>query len=278
MLLPLVSILIPSYNHSKYVVETLNSVLEDTYPNKEIIIIDDGSKDNSVDIIQKWIDENSDKIKVHFLNRNNKGICATLNEMLKLKSGKYIQLLASDDLLYGGNLRERIEILESQESNGVLALCADALIIDKNGSVLDESYILKYYPKIYNIYKNKNLCKVNNEILRLYFICAPSVLLNSRIYDELGFYNEKLVLEDKFFYTEAVLKGFLLFINKPVVKYRIHEFNTSGAHISVESRLKLVKSEIKGYLSLFFKFFKLYFLYKYIYNIIYFVKLKFFVK
>ena len=92
-LLPLVSVLIPCYNHSEYVVECLNSVVKNDYGNTEIVIIDDGSNDNSANKIEEWINNNKSAVKTKFLTRANKGLAKTLNELLTLSTGDFICLL-----------------------------------------------------------------------------------------------------------------------------------------------------------------------------------------
>ena len=83
--IPLVSVVVPCYNHEKYVKETIESIVNQTYKNIELIVIDDGSKDNSVKVIQ----ELADKYGFTFIHRPNKGLSATLNEGIRLSKGKY---------------------------------------------------------------------------------------------------------------------------------------------------------------------------------------------
>ena len=78
---PLVSIIIPCYNHEQYVNYALSSIIEDTYPNIEIVIINDGSTDNSDGIINEWISQHQAKISIKYKNRGNRGLCKTLNEL-----------------------------------------------------------------------------------------------------------------------------------------------------------------------------------------------------
>ncbi len=88
--LPLVSILIPYYNHKQYVAQTLDSILNDTYPNKEIVIINDGSTDPDISVINDWIERNSSKLSINLISRANKGITKTFNELARTSKGKYI--------------------------------------------------------------------------------------------------------------------------------------------------------------------------------------------
>ena len=89
----LVSIIIPCYNSEKYVTETIQSALDQTYANCEIIVIDDGSTDGSLEVIKSFGD------KIHWETGPNKGGCAARNQGLSLAKGNYIQFLDADDLL-----------------------------------------------------------------------------------------------------------------------------------------------------------------------------------
>ena len=94
----LVSVLIPAYNHEKYVQETIQSIINQTYQNIELIIIDDGSKDST------WnkINEKKELCEKRFSNtifitRKNKGACETENELFSKANGEFVFLIASDD-------------------------------------------------------------------------------------------------------------------------------------------------------------------------------------
>ena len=96
---PLVSVVIPCYNHEKFVQDCIQSVIDQTYPNIELIIIDDGSKDGSVEKIQEMIVACEQRFtRFEFRHRQNKGLSATLNEALEWCNGVYLSAIASDIL------------------------------------------------------------------------------------------------------------------------------------------------------------------------------------
>ena len=134
---PLVSVLIPYYNHNRFVKKTLDSILEDTYPNKEIIIINDGSTELDSSNLENWIDTNRNFINIIYKKRTNKGITKTLNEMINLSSGKYIALIASDDYFINNTFSKRVDILENNKTK--LMLVADAIVVDDDGKLLFQS-------------------------------------------------------------------------------------------------------------------------------------------
>lgn len=106
MNVPLVSIIIPLYNAEKYIKETINAALQQTWPNKEIIIIDDGSTDNSLVIIRQF---ESQHVKI--FTQKNQGASAARNHGLQLAKGKYIQFLDADDLLNTNKIEAQLELL-----------------------------------------------------------------------------------------------------------------------------------------------------------------------
>lgn len=128
---PLVSILIPSYNHANYILETLDSILSQDYQNIEIVIIDDGSKDESVERIQKYIEKNQSQPKAfRFLSRSNRGVAKTLNELIEMSQGEYLILYSSDDTLLPGCVSRLVQLAEQ---NHYPAIVGDSYIIDGSG-------------------------------------------------------------------------------------------------------------------------------------------------
>ena len=113
--LPLVSVGIASYNNGKYIVETLDAILGQTYQNIELIIVDDCSKDDSVSVINDWIQHKRERFtEVRFMvNDQNKGICYSCNRLLKNAKGKYFSLNGSDDIMLKNRIEENIKIFES---------------------------------------------------------------------------------------------------------------------------------------------------------------------
>lgn len=104
----LVSIVMPSYNTAKYIEETLNSVLKQTYSNWELIIVDDCSSDNTDEIVAKF----DDKRIIYLKNDKNFGAAMSRNRALKEANGKYIAFLDSDDLWMPDKLEKQIQYMK----------------------------------------------------------------------------------------------------------------------------------------------------------------------
>ena len=110
----IVSIIIPNYNKAKYLSETIYSVLNQSYQNWELIIVDDGSLDNSIELINSFV-EKDDRIKLFQRNRLPKGGSTCRNIGIENANGKYILFLDSDDLLISTTIENRIIIIQSDE-------------------------------------------------------------------------------------------------------------------------------------------------------------------
>ena len=134
---PLVSVVIPCYNHEQFVQDCIQSVIDQTYENIELIIIDDGSKDNSIQKIQEKITVCEKRfVNFKFIYRKNKGLCATLNEAILLCSGKYLSLIASDDQMLPEKTSIQVEYMNSDSNiiahmGGVYWIDEDSKIIKK---------------------------------------------------------------------------------------------------------------------------------------------------
>ncbi|GGD40677.1 hypothetical protein GCM10012288_13420 [Malaciobacter pacificus] len=220
--LPLVSILIPLYNHEKFIENTLESIKKDKYKQKEVLIINDGSNDNSHEIVLKWIEKNKKEINVIYKYRENKGVRITLNELISLSKGKYIIQFSSDDYLINNTISERVKILENNPSK--LMLIADAIVVDDDDNkIFDSANFQLHSGKKENYFSDKTLKK---EILYNWSVVGPVYMVNKRIYDKIGYYDPEIYLEDWDYAVRTISKNAILFFDEKVAAYRLHENNT----------------------------------------------------
>ena len=111
---PKVSIIIPVYNCELYITQAIESVLNQTYTDYEIIVIDDGSTDNTHQVLQPYMK------KIRYFSQENKGLSATRNQGIKMAKGKLISLLDADDLFLYYKLQEQVAIFEAEPSIGLV--------------------------------------------------------------------------------------------------------------------------------------------------------------
>jgi glycosyltransferase involved in cell wall biosynthesis len=220
---PTISILIPAYNHENYVTQTLDSILHDSFKNKEIVIINDGSTDNTDQVIQQWIKKNGDKIKIIYKSQKNQGLTKTLNKLLELSSGKYLVTLASDDYLLEGGLEKRYRYL--QEHPEKYAVFADCIVVDQNGKKTHESGLFSL--------RHANRAKlltdegIKEEFISNFAVPGPVLMVKRDFYKEFGNYNEEMYMEDYDLYLQFAQKNLIGFLDEKVSAYRLHENNMS---------------------------------------------------
>jgi glycosyltransferase involved in cell wall biosynthesis len=218
---PLVSVIISAYNHEKYVEQTLNSILEDSYPNKEIVIINDGSKDATHDIISAWTDKNAGKISVNYLSRENKGLTRTLNELITRTKGEIILPIASDDFLVNDTISERVEALCLSDK---LIMISDSMVVDDQSRMISDSGVFNYYRGKKEKYFSES--GLISEILFNWSLVGPVCLIKKEAFSTVGLYDTDLIQEDWDFFFRAAALRCVMFYDRTVAGYRVHSTST----------------------------------------------------
>lgn len=179
---PKVSVIIPSYNHERFVGDAIKSVLRQDFTDFELLIADDCSADNSVNIIKSFDDE---RIKTFFLSENL-GPTEILRFLIENSCGEYIALLNSDDRWCDEKLSKQVAFLDK---NTACAACFTwASLIDEQGNAcINDGDMLD--PEVF-IQNNRSRFEWLNRFF--YYgncLCHPSVLIRKSVYEELGYYN-----------------------------------------------------------------------------------------
>lgn len=190
--LPLVSVICLCYNHEPFVIDSLNSVLNQTYKNIELIIADDCSKDGSGVIIKTWLENHP---TVPFIqNEVNLGNTKTFNKALQLAKGEYIIDLAADDLLLPDCVEKQINtFLNPKLKNTAIVYGNAALISNDNRS-------LGYYYEV-NAQKETIKKPASGDIYlamlsQSSMICSVSSMVKREVLEKLNGYDENLAYED----------------------------------------------------------------------------------
>lgn len=227
--MPLVSVVIPCYNHEKYVQECIRSVIGQDYDNIELIIIDDGSIDNSVQKIKSMVPACRARFsRFNFRYRANKGLTATLNEALEWCRGKYFAAIASDDLLHIN--KTSILLSHIEENDNLAGVFSGCEFIDQNGLVI------RYFKGALNYYSFDDI------IARKHQIWAPTQLLRLKLVKDAGCYPIGLYIEDWYMWLALTKNGYTLkFLPDLLVKYRQHDTNMSKNAIKMyEGRMQVL--------------------------------------
>lgn len=213
MQLPLVTILAISYNQEKYVIDTLNSIKAQTYSNIQLIIADDGSKDNTKQLIREWVPENwPDAV---FLDHPvNMGVTKNLNSGLPYIKGVYYQFIGCEDLMMPDKIEKQVTIFEQHPEVGVVY--SDMYRMDEEG-MLDSKTHYQRTGK-YNVPVSG---MVYEKMLERCFIATPTALIKSEILFDIGGDNEKLEVNDFDFWMRASKKYLFLYHLDITMKYRL---------------------------------------------------------
>ncbi len=194
---PWVTVICTCYNHEDYVAEALQSVVMQTYPNVELIVIDNGSTDQSTVRIDQFVRQNP---AIRFLrNPTNPGLNRAFNQGLALAGGRYVIDLSADDVLLPDRVARQVDLFERLPGPCAVVF-SNAVYIDKQGTELGIHYPV-----------DANGCAVNNvpsgdvfrAVLESYFICTPTMMMRRDVLNELGGYDETLSYEDFDFWVRS---------------------------------------------------------------------------
>jgi len=250
---PLISVIIPFYNHNHFIKKTLDSILEDTYSNKEIIIINDGSSNPDDSNIINWIEQHKDDVSVQYIKRENRGLTKTLNELIRLSNGKYIVVCASDDYLINNTIKQRVNVLETTPDT--LVLISDNIVVDNDGNQLYDSNLFSYRTGIKQNYLDRN--RLKKTIIKNWGLAGPCFIANKKVYTILGNYDETLMVEDWDFFLRAVAHNYISFFDEKVSAYRLHNntfSDTSKKTKMLQDLAHTAKKNIKEFQSPYFKY------------------------
>lgn len=213
----LVSVIIPIYNAEKYIRESIGSVLNQTYPNLEIIAVNDGSTDSSLKILEEY----SDKIQI--ISKQNGGTASALNLGIKNMKGEWFKWLSADDGLYPNAIEELISEAEKlQDKKNILYSNYD--IIDSEGKVIKQ-----FVEPNYNELK---IFEINSILLDHYVGNGTTSLIHKSAFDQFGLFDEDIGFAEDYelWLRLCVLHNFRLhLVPKILAKYRVHETQLTKA-------------------------------------------------
>lgn len=214
----LVTVGVALYNHENFILKCLESIVKQTYKNIELIVIDDGSPDNSFQIAKDYLESQSFNKNFKIYTRSNKGMCNTLNEIAKQANGKYISFVGSDDYWFLNKIEEQVIFLESHPHYALVH--SNSQVVDNDDNKKD---ILDYSTK-------KNAGFLFDSIFEgKGGINTTSHLYRTEVYDKIGYYDPNLKFEDTDFWLRLTKEFEVGYLNKIHTFYRWHEDNLSGS-------------------------------------------------
>lgn len=220
----LVSVVMSVYNAEVYLNEAIESILTQTYKSFEFIIINDGSTDKSLEIIEKYAEKDN---RIVLINRENRGLPYSLNEGILLAKGKYIARMDADDISLPIRLEKQVSFMENNPEIGV---CGTAVLNFDTGS----SWILSSTDKM-----------LKSELLFATVFAHPTVMMNKVLLLENQLLYNETFLQSQDFELWTRLADYTKFANLkiPLLRYRILEDSiTRQANRKIEERYKRIKS------------------------------------
>lgn len=229
---PIVSVAIPAYNHARYIAACLQSVVSQTYPNLELVIIDDGSSDGTVAVITDFLNQHANRFKrVIFETQNNQGVSTTSNKAIALCTGEWVHLLGSDDVLYPNKIMRQFQAIQAWDEPSLALVYTDADYIDENNIALAK------------IQKNRPQAGLSYSAYRQLFlqnpITNPTIALKRSAFLAIGGFDSSLKLEDWDCWLRLSINHSIARVPEVLASYRYHPHNTSrNQHLMLEAMLQ----------------------------------------
>lgn len=251
----LVSVLIPAYNHENYIQETIESIITQTYPNIELIILDDGSKDKTWEKITELKPKCENRfVKIHFETKQNEGTCITLNKLLKLSSGEFVYIIASDDLAKPQAIEKEVKFL--QDNPDYALAVGDNEYVDSMGKQIFRTP--KAFTSNIKNAKYKTVKEFLSSKLKIDFLSDDfgsyktlykenyipnGYLIRKNIFETIGNFTKNAPLEDFWLMLQISKYKKMKYIDEILFSYRIHDTNTIGN----STRMRELTTQTRNY-------------------------------
>ena len=226
---PLVSVVVITYNSSKTVIETLESIKAQTYTNIELVVSDDCSKDNTFEKCKQWITANSSRFVRSLVvsTEKNSGVAPNLNNGIKNCSGEWFKLIAGDDLFVDNAIEVFISFVVEHSGCRICLSQLDLFGGDPKIMAKMEIFLENKFAAI----RNKNQKQQYMTSLRRQLLPGPGLFMQKSLWEEVGGYNERYPMAEEYPFEIRMLsvtRGFML--DKKLVKWR--QRMDSLSHIS----------------------------------------------
>jgi len=221
--MPRTSVVIPSYNHAAFIGHAVNSVLKQTDTDFELIIVDDGSTDNSLEILSSFSDS---RVKVY--SQSNQGAHAAINRGLREANGKYLAILNSDDAYHPQRLEKLIPILDRDSKIGLVG--SHIQIIDDTNRNLSVKH--KYEDnEPWSLTKPERSFRAGEDLYAAlltenYWATTSNFIFSRDWYEQVGEFRPLRYAHDWDFALRIANKAKLDWFPEPLIQYRLHESNT----------------------------------------------------
>jgi len=207
----LVSIIIPCYNQGQFLAEAIQSVLNQDYQEKEIVVVNDGSLDNTREVAQAFGDS------IRYVEQTNKGLPSARNAGIRIARGEYIAFLDSDDQYLPHTLSTAVSFLDLYSDTAMV--CGDAFLL-KDNEIMGLKSTKSRRPR--------NPVNFRWETVE-YYATPSTVVLRNSCFAKVGLFDENLTIgaEDWLMWVQLSLYFNMCYIDKPLIYYRLHDSNVT---------------------------------------------------
>lgn len=213
-----ISVVIPLYNHERYITQTLESVYAQSVLPKEVIVVDDGSRDASLNIARKFAAAHPDTMTVW--SHHNQGAHYTINSGVQRATGEFVSILNSDDAYHQNRFAECLAYFDANPD--VTVVCTGLSFIDGNGKPIRNTWYEQaraFYDKVNDL----SLALINGN----FFMTTSNLIVRRAVFDEIGYFSALRYAHDLDFFLRLILNGKRIgILEKPLLSYRIHTANT----------------------------------------------------
>jgi glycosyltransferase involved in cell wall biosynthesis len=205
-----ISVIIPTFNRAQFVKKAINSVLNQTFQDVEIVVVDDGSTDNTKDIINSYGEQ------VRYIYQENKGAASSRNTGIEASKGEYIAFLDSDDYYTAENLQKKLSFLESNSKIGWVY--SDWQLIDDKSNYLDKGSLR------FNYFNKKLSGEIFEELFyKRNFIATDTVVIRRSVLEDIGFFDPTIPSQEEYdLWLRVSARYPVCYINEPLVIVTIH--------------------------------------------------------
>ncbi len=222
---PLISIIIPTFNHGRLVAGAVESALSQTYPRKEVIVVDDGSRDNTRDALEPLRD------RIRYVYQENRGLSAARNTGIREAKGEYVAILDADDIWLNVKLEEQMKIFAEDKSAGLVS--CGSFEMDDTGRVFGEN--VPRDPGDQNRLRE-------NLLVKNIVSGGSNALIKKECFDAVGLFDEGLKsAEDWDMWLRIARRYSVRFVQRPLVKVRTGQNTMSG----IRNASKMLENELK---------------------------------
>ncbi|MBB6500975.1 glycosyltransferase [Pedobacter cryoconitis] len=229
---PLVSIIVVSYNHGKFIRENLDSIKNQTYKNIQLIVGDDASSDGSVQVFEEWLTENNYPASKNY-HANNTGLATMLNECIEMVEGEYVKMIAGDDYFSEDYIMTCVQYLET---SSLQAVYTNAFSVDEESKVVRESY--------FPVVQYSTTAEMIKSLLRENFVPGSTLFLKANIFARIGKFPLDVLLEDYYLALQLARLNLIIgSVSDSLIYYRRHDSNITNTRFHY-LEMKTIKQQL----------------------------------